>query len=159
MVERANYEMAGLSRRSGRIPALPYPPIKPPHCITVGGQRPLSWRSLFPYGPVREQIRRRAVVERLARAPMAIEMEVPMERSRHRPHRRSRRESGVLKPTTGPPARSTRRTLFGRRSVPLEEHGLDREFFEAQVDRPHFGTSAMDGARGNCDCVPGFQGQ
>ena len=25
----------GLSRRSGRIPALPYPPIKPLHCTAV----------------------------------------------------------------------------------------------------------------------------
>jgi hypothetical protein len=37
MVERAKYEVAGLSRRSGRIPALPYPPIKRAHCTTVGG--------------------------------------------------------------------------------------------------------------------------
>ena len=42
MVQRINQEAArrppstpGLSRRSGRIPALPYPPIKPLHCTAV----------------------------------------------------------------------------------------------------------------------------
>ena len=42
MVKRADQEAArrppstpGLSRRSGRIPALPYPPIKPLHCTAI----------------------------------------------------------------------------------------------------------------------------
>ena len=29
----------GLSRRSGRIPALPYPPIKPLHCTVIADKR------------------------------------------------------------------------------------------------------------------------
>jgi hypothetical protein len=45
MVERANQEAAGLSRRSGRIPALPYPPIKPvPTEKFIGAPWSSLWR-------------------------------------------------------------------------------------------------------------------
>jgi len=44
MVRRGDQEAArrppsipGLSRRSGRIPALPYPPIKPSYCKAASG--------------------------------------------------------------------------------------------------------------------------
>ncbi len=105
MVERADEEAAGrppstpgLNRRSGRIPALPYPPIKHFDCTAeaahrqsekastleakavnprgYGGQRPPLRRCSFPFGFVREQFCRRLIAQRLVRTLVVVEVEV-----------------------------------------------------------------------------------